>query len=177
MAGRRIEQREGPGEADADAERPSKSSRKRAAHAAQALGERLITLRDAELAALDLPDPLADAIREARRIRARGGLARQRQYIGKLMREIDPAPIEAALARGSRDSALETERFRRIEAWRERLLAEGPPALEALRGWREDLDTAPLVQAVERARAAEPGTPARATAARALFRLLRDVLG
>ena len=37
---------------------------------------------------------------EAQRIRSsRGGLARQRQYIGKLMREIDLDPIEAALAR------------------------------------------------------------------------------
>lgn len=82
-------------------ERPSKSARKRAAHAAQELGERLIALKETDLAKLPLPDVLADAIREAKRIKARGGLARQRQYIGKLMRDIDPEPIEAALA--SRD--------------------------------------------------------------------------
>ena len=77
--------------------RPSKSSRKRAAHAAQAMGERLITLREAELERLSLPEPLLTAVREARRIRAHGGLSRQKQYIGKLMREIDLAPLEAAL--------------------------------------------------------------------------------
>lgn len=77
--------------------RPSKSSRKRAAHAAQAMGERLITLREAELERLSLPEPLLTAVREARRIRSHGGLSRQKQYIGKLMREIDLAPLEAAL--------------------------------------------------------------------------------
>ncbi len=177
MAGRRGMAPFEDDDAGTAGERPSKSSRKRAAHAAQALGERLIALREQELAELELPEPLADAIREARRIRSRGGLARQRQYIGKLMRDIDPAPIEAALARGSREAALETERFRRLEAWRERLITEGPPALEALRAWREDVDLAPLATAVERARATEPGTPARTLAARELFRLLRKVLG
>lgn len=78
-------------------DRPSKSSRKRAAHAAQAMGERLITLREAELERLALPEPLLTAVREARRIRSHGGLSRQKQYIGKLMREIDLAPLEAAL--------------------------------------------------------------------------------
>jgi ribosome-associated protein len=83
---------------DADDERPSKSARKRAAHAAQALGERLISLRESDLAKLPLPDNLLDAIRVARRIKAHGGLARQKQYIGKLMRDLDTLAIEAALA-------------------------------------------------------------------------------
>jgi len=78
-------------------ERPSKSSRKRAAHAAQALGERLIALKETDLARLPLPENLLDAVREARRIKARGGLSRQKQYIGKLMRDLDTAAIEDAL--------------------------------------------------------------------------------
>lgn len=78
-------------------ERPSKSARKRAAHAAQALGERLIALKESDLLKLPIPDELRDAVRAARKIKARGGLARQKQYIGKLMRELDTAPIEAAL--------------------------------------------------------------------------------
>jgi ribosome-associated protein len=78
-------------------DRPSKSSRKRAAHAAQALGERLIALKETDLARLPLPETLLDAVREARRIKARGGLSRQKQYIGKLMRDLDTAAIEDAL--------------------------------------------------------------------------------
>ena len=77
----------------------SKSARKRAADAAQALGTRLTELKDSELQALDLPEKLLDAILLARRITSRGGLARQRQYIGRLMRDIDTAPIESATTR------------------------------------------------------------------------------
>ena len=78
-------------------ERPSKSSRKRAAHAAQALGERLIALKESDLVRLPIPENLLDAVREARRIKARGGLARQKQYIGKLIRDLDTEAIEDAL--------------------------------------------------------------------------------
>lgn len=79
-------------------ERPSRSARKRAAEALQRLGVQLIGLRDAELDALALPEPLRTAIREAKRLNNRAALARQRQYIGKLMRDVDPEPLEKALA-------------------------------------------------------------------------------
>jgi ribosome-associated protein len=77
---------------------PSKSSRKRDALALQKLGEELVQLRAAELDTLPLPENLRDAIDEARRLTSRGALARQRQYIGKLMRDIDLAPLREAMA-------------------------------------------------------------------------------
>ena len=83
---------------EAGAQPPSKSARKRAAHAAQELGEALLRLRDKELEALELPEELLEAIRAARHITSRAAGARQRQYIGRLMRDVDPAPIRAALA-------------------------------------------------------------------------------
>jgi len=83
---------------DSPEDRPSKSALKRAALAAQQLGEELILLKDADLDALELPERLSDAVRQARRIRSRAAGARQRQYIGKLMREMDLEPIRAALA-------------------------------------------------------------------------------
>ncbi len=84
-------------EEGADERPPSKSMRKRAAHAAQKLGERLIGMRDQELVGLPLPEELREAIAEARRLTSRAALARQHQYIGKLMRDIDVAAIEDAL--------------------------------------------------------------------------------
>src|SRR6185437_2069189 len=120
--------------------RPSKSERKRAAHAAQDLGEELIRLRDAELDALGLPERLSDAIREARHLKSRAAGARQRQYIGKLMRDIDPAPIRATLAARSERDALETQLFKRAEDWRERLISEGETALDELARLRPGLD-------------------------------------
>ena len=82
----------------APSERPSKSARKRAAHAAQELGERLLTLRDATLEALGLPPELAQAVREARTITSRAARARHRQYIGRLMRALDPESLRALRA-------------------------------------------------------------------------------
>jgi len=155
-------------------ERPSKSERKRVAHAAQDLGEMLIALRDSELVALDLPERLVDAIREARRITSRGGGARQRQYIGKLMRDIDPEPIRAALAAGSEQSALEAERFKRLEAWRERLITEGGVALEELERWRPGLDRAEWLRRISAAQSERERT-GTGVAGRELFRALRTL--
>jgi ribosome-associated protein len=153
-------------------ERPSKSERKRTAHAAQDLGETLIGLRDSDLVALDLPERLVDAIRDARRIPSRGGGARQRQYIGKLMRDIDPEPIRAALASRSEQSALETERFKRLEAWRDRLITEGSAALEDLQRWRPGLDRTEWMRRISAAQS-ERERSGSGTAGRELFRALR----
>jgi ribosome-associated protein len=81
-----------------DTRPPSKSQRKRDAHAAQALGERLVALRSTELTGLPLDDLLRDAIEAAREITSRGARARQLQYIGKLMRAANMGAIEATLA-------------------------------------------------------------------------------
>src|SRR5690242_18191519 len=80
----------------------SKTRRKAQMHALQDLGEALVALEPKQLAALtaqvELPEILLDAVREARGITAWGGRKRQLQYIGRLMRDVDPAPIERFLA-------------------------------------------------------------------------------
>ncbi|MCC7462129.1 MAG: DUF615 domain-containing protein [Gammaproteobacteria bacterium] len=86
------------GAEDGRAERPSRSARKRVALAAQKLGESLLRLKPLELDALDLPEALRAALAEAQRLTSRSALARQRQYIGRLMRAVDPEPLERALA-------------------------------------------------------------------------------
>jgi ribosome-associated protein len=164
---------------DESAERaraPSKSAAKREAHAAQRLGESLIALRDAELAALALPEELIEAIRAARRITSRAAAARQRQYIGKLMRTIDPEPIRAALAAHGEPAAREAELFKRIESWRERLISEGEPALEALSRWHAHIDRAAWAELVRAARS-ERARGGGAAAGRELFRALRALFG
>jgi ribosome-associated protein len=162
-------------EEDGYEDRPSKSERKRAAHAAQDLGETLIGLRDSDLEALDLPERLADAIREARRITSRGGGARQRQYIGKLMRDIDLGPIRASLTARSEESARDAERFKRIEAWRERLIDGGPAALEELDRWRPGLERTEWARRISSAQAERSRAGATGTAGRELFRALRTL--
>jgi ribosome-associated protein len=72
---------------------PSKTRKKQAMHELQALGAALAALPDTSLASIALPDSLAQAITEMRRITSREGKRRQLQYIGRLMRDVDPDPI------------------------------------------------------------------------------------
>ena len=72
---------------------PSKTQRKRDAHALQALGAQLVALSAAQLTRLDLPEALHEAVLAAQRIRAHGARIRQMQYIGTLMRQLDPSVL------------------------------------------------------------------------------------
>ena len=65
--------------------------------ARQKLGEELITLRDVDLRSLPLEEDLLEAVVDARGMKSHGALRRQKQYIGKVMRHVDPEPIRAAL--------------------------------------------------------------------------------
>jgi ribosome-associated protein len=81
-------------EPSAEAEtRPSKSQRKRDAQALQALGAQLVALSPGHLAQLHLPDALREAVVAAQGMRSHGARTRQMQYIGKLMRQLDPASL------------------------------------------------------------------------------------
>ena len=153
----------------------SKSMLKRDAAAAQDLGTRLIALKESDLVALNLPETLYDAIVLAKRITSRGGLARQRQYIGKLMRNVDPAPIEAALSVESRASAVDAEKHKRIEAWRARLLTEGPMALDDLLKSRPDADRKALQVLITKATSERVDSGSRDGASRELFRSIRSL--
>ena len=133
-------------------------------------------LNDAELSALDLPEPLHEAIVAARSISSRGGGARQRQYIGKLMRDIDLTRVRAALGAKAAAAALAAQRFQRAEAWRARLLQGGPEALAALRAAYPALDEAQWVNRLAAARAEQQRGGAAGVASRELFRALRDLL-
>ena len=79
--------------------KPSKSARKREYIALQKLGEELITLKQSDLDQLPLDETLLEAIIEAQQMKAHGALRRQKQYIGKLMRHIDPEPLRTNLAK------------------------------------------------------------------------------
>jgi len=102
--------------------RPSKSQRKREMHELQDLGERLTQLSAERLAGIDLPDELRAAVADARRITRHEARRRQMQYIGKLMRTIDAAPIRETMAVVDGRSAAETARMHRLERLRLRLL-------------------------------------------------------
>ena len=159
----------------ADTPRPSKTQLKREANELQALGEALIPLPDSELAAIPVPSDLLDAIRAARRMNKRGALHRQKQYIGKLMRQIDAAHIREYMQRRDDRARDAAARFHRAESWRDRLVEAGDDALADLLSEYPDADRQHLRRlmrdaAEERRREAPP------RAARQLFRYLDGLM-
>lgn len=153
---------------------PSKSQRKREMTALQDIGAELVELNDTQLASIDLPENLHAAVAEARKLRAHGALRRQMQYIGKLMRQVDPAPIREKLDGFRSTSAAETARLHRIERWRERLL-EDPAAVAEFIAAHPGTDSQQLRTLIrntaeERAR----GKPPKHF--RALFQMIRSVI-
>jgi ribosome-associated protein len=108
---------------DADAERPSKTSLKKAMQELQELGQALTELSDERLRALPLSETLLEAVLEFQRTRSHEGRRRQLQYIGKLMRNADIEPIREAVASARLGRAREALALHEAEHWRDRLLA------------------------------------------------------
>jgi ribosome-associated protein len=109
--------------------KPSKSARKRDHLALQSLGEKLIPLDPADLDRLPLDETLRDAVMHAKTIQSHGALRRQRQLIGKLMREADADAIRASLDKLGMQERLARETFREAERWRDRIANEGVLAI------------------------------------------------
>jgi ribosome-associated protein len=154
----------------------SKSARKREAASLQELGVKLSALPDQELKSLDLPDSLFTALRDLRRLPSHGAQVRQRQYIGKLMRAIDPEPVLAKLAERKQRHDLEIRHFQQIERWRDRLLSERDAAVEDLLQEFPSAERATLMKLLDKAERErlEQRSPA---GARELFAFLRQLLG
>ena len=157
----------------------SKQQQKREAEAVQALGTALVRLPathfDVLVGRLVLPEQLREALMECRAIKAHEGRRRQLQYIGKLMRGIDAAPIQQMLAELARDGHAASARLHDIERWRERLLADGDEAFKELVQTRPEANAAQLRKLVVAARKElAQNQPPRA--ARMLFKCLRELL-
>jgi ribosome-associated protein len=152
----------------------SKTRRKREMLALQELGVELAGLGDEQLAALDLPDVLRDAVVQARRITRFEARRRHFQYIGKLMRNVDPEPIRAMLDERRARAHGQDAALRRVEAWRERLLTDRD-GLAKLLAEHPDADASRLRALIDSARRerAEAQPP---HSSRELFRALRSLL-
>ena len=94
----------------------SKTRKKREMHELQALGVALVALPEWQLNAMALDRGLLAAMLEAKRIKSHEAKRRQMQYIGRLMRDVDAAPIRARMAELEGSSAQANARHRRLEA-------------------------------------------------------------
>jgi ribosome-associated protein len=153
-----------------DGRPPSRTQLKREAEALQSLGEALATLPAEALDGLDLPEKLRQALDELGRMSAHGALRRQRQYVGKLMRDVDPEPLRRALEASRQPARDQARRFKEAEAWRERLLEGGQEVLARFLAEHPAADADALAAALLDARAGRPGAPRR------LFRRIREAM-
>lgn len=151
---------------------PSKSQVKREVEALQALGEELVKLPVAQFKRIEIPDELRAAVADCRKITQNGALRRQKQYIGKLMRSIDPAPIQAQLDAFNGVSAAENLKLHQAEKWRDKLIADNE-SLTLFLNAHPNADATHLRQLIRNARdEAARGKPPKAF--RELFKVIRE---
>jgi ribosome-associated protein len=152
---------------------PSKSQRKRDMDALQDIGEELTQLNQQQLDSIDLPESLRDAVLEARAMKRNEARRRQMQYVGKLMRQVDPLPIRAKIDGFLSVSAEHTAQLHHIERWRERLIDDPQAISEFIAAYPEadsqQLRTLIRNTADERARGKPPKN------FRALFQMIRGL--
>ena len=111
---------------------PSKTKIKKQMHELRDLGKELTELGKDQLAQLDIPENLRDAIREMKNINKFGAIKRQMQYIGKLMRDVDTAPILAKLDAWKGKSQHHIAYMHQLERWRDRLMESDNAMTELL---------------------------------------------
>lgn len=151
----------------------SKTKRKQQVHELQALGEELVELSSDRLKKIDIPDNLREALLEAQRITAHGAKRRQLQYVGKLMRDVDPEPIRATLAALRGDSAAEVARMHRIERLRTQLMSDEKTLSEIAETYPgADLQH---LRALRRSAAKEQEQQKPPRSYRAIFQVLKDL--
>ncbi len=162
------------GFASAD-EKPSRTKKKRAAEALQKVGEQLLTLRDAQLKALELPPELLEAVVAARAMSAHGARRRQLQYIGSLMRQTDADQLCGRLAAVTQETNDEARRFKQVERWRDELVAGDAGRREWLLTEYPQMAPEQLARLIQAAGQDTSATEKR-KAGKALFRYLRQFI-
>jgi ribosome-associated protein len=150
----------------------SKTKRKQEMTALQKLGAKLVELPESQLAEMPMDEKLREAVLAARRIKSHEGKRRQMQYIGKLMRNVDPEPLRERLDAIDGHSARAAAQHRRLEGWRERLLADDG-ALTAFAAEYPDADIQAIRTLIRNTRKEQKeAKPPRSY--RELFRLIKE---
>ena len=155
-------------------EEKSKSQIKREMCALQDLGEQLVKLSRGQLEQVELPQELREAVLFARSLKKHEAHRRQLQYVGVLMRAIDPEPIRQSLATIARQHKVETQAFHELEMWRDRLIEESDALAEKLLEQFPEADRQHIRQLVRNAcKEHKDNKPPKA--ARALFHYLQEL--
>lgn len=155
-------------------EEKSRTQYKKEALYLQALGEKLVGLGDDQVKGMNLPEELFDAVVFAKGIKKHGALRRQLQYIGSLMRLVDPEPIEHKILEIEQGAHQKAIHFQKIEKWRDGLIAGNNVLMEKIINAHPEVDRRRLGQLVRSARR-EKTKNAPPKSSRNLFRYLKEI--
>ena len=166
---------------------PSRTELKKESAELQKVGEALLTLRGDLFEKLALPEGLLTALAELKKISNFEGRRRQLQYVGKLMRQLEPATLQSireALEEQRSGSAQQTLALHAAEKWRDDLIASD----DALQAWLQshpETDSQQLRALIRQARkdgapsqdeVSKGQAPRRGRAFREIFQIVRDTL-
>lgn len=157
-------------------DKPSKSARKRRMHELQQISSRLLQFSDSQLKQLPLTEPLQEAVREGKRLKAPAALQRHYQFLGRLLAEADSDELLAAIATLSSGKQHLDRRHHQAEKLRDALIADDSALWQP---WLANLDSAAQDQVqrqAERARQALQRGQDAARESRQLYRLLHALL-
>lgn len=153
----------------------SKTEMKNDMEALQKLGEELVGLKPAALEKFPLDDDLREAIANAQRFKNEAK-RRQLQYIGKLMRQVDPEPIQAELDKLRNKHSQATAELHKLEQMRDRIITDIDPAIEEVMGEYPEADRQRLRQLARQAQK-EKGGNKPPKASREIFQILKTLKG
>lgn len=152
----------------------SKTQRKKECDEMQALGEKMISLGKDKLAQIHMEDELRHAIEEAQRMKSNGALKRQRQFIGKLIRNMDAESLQTQLEKILHRHDLHNAEFKRMEKWRDSMIEAGDDGLNAFMQHYPQADRQYLRQLIRNVDREKKNNKPPA-AYRAIFKYIREV--
>ena len=155
-------------------EAKSKTQIKKEVRALQQLGEQLVDMPSDQIEKMDLPAALFSAVQQARQIRQHGAKRRQLQYIGKLMREIDPEPILKSLLNIRQGDSQAARSIKKIEAWQDEIKKGNIEIIEEIIDYCPNAQRQKLNQLSRNVRNPQKNTDG-SRASRALFRYLKEI--
>jgi ribosome-associated protein len=155
-------------------DKKSKSQKKREMHALQELGEELVRLNAEQLAKMPISDELREAVMASHSMHKHGARYRQMQYIGKLMRGLDPLPIQTALDMLRNKNNRATALLHCMEKWRDQLIAGNPEVLKDVLAAFPHADRQYLMRLISNAQKVQEATRTPKDI-RELFRYLRKI--
>ncbi len=156
-------------------EKKSRTAVKREAEGLQKLGERLACFSVDQIKAMNIPEELKKAVLNVKSIKKFGAKRRQYQYIGSIMRKIDPDIVVNAMDKISMGRYIALEKIKQIEKWRDDFINDPDDFIEKFISLYPQTDRQRLRNLIRNVRNASNGDN-NSRFMRPLFKYIRQIV-